>query len=368
MLLPLTGSRANIAQGMQHAAELALASPGAPRLDVRDTAGTPQGAAAAAQAAIAAGAGMILGPLTSAETASVAPIATKAGVPVLAFTNDPGQAQPGVWPLGITPRQQVSRLVVAAQGQGKVQFAAMLPDNDFGRAMATALQDATSAAGLPPPRIQTHGTGMAAITSAMREVADYASRGGSIDARIRAARARGDADGRKEAADLAAQRGAVPPPPFDALLLADTGEPLSEVVSLFSYVDIHTPSVRVLGPAQWADPASGSNQVPGAWYAAPDPAARTSFNDAYTAKFGTPPRGIADLAFDAASIARVLAQSGGFDMQNLTQPAGFAGADGLLALQPDGRVRRALAVFEIQSGGAQIVDPAPQAVSAGPGA
>ena len=60
---------------MLHAAQLALDGPGAPPLDVKDTGGTPEGAAAAAQSAIAEGAGLILGPLTSPETAAVAPVA-----------------------------------------------------------------------------------------------------------------------------------------------------------------------------------------------------------------------------------------------------------------------------------------------------
>ncbi len=58
---------------------------------------------------------MILGPVTSTETALVAPIAQRAGVPVLAFTNDQTVSQPGVWTLGITPGQQVRRLVGMAR-------------------------------------------------------------------------------------------------------------------------------------------------------------------------------------------------------------------------------------------------------------
>ena len=103
---------------MLQAAQLALEAPGAPALNVKDTGGTPEGAAAAAQAALAEGAGLILGPLTSAETAAVAPVARAANVAVLAFTNDPSQAQPGVWPLGITPGQQVRRLVRRCRRRG----------------------------------------------------------------------------------------------------------------------------------------------------------------------------------------------------------------------------------------------------------
>jgi len=139
ILLPLSGPHADQGQPMLHAAQLALDAPGAPALIVKDTGGTPPGAAAAAQAALADGAGLILGPLTSGETAAVAPVARAANVAVLAFTNDPAQIQPGVWPLGITPGEQVRRLVTAVQAEGKTRIAAMLPDNAFGRVMADAL-------------------------------------------------------------------------------------------------------------------------------------------------------------------------------------------------------------------------------------
>ncbi|HEX3994887.1 MAG TPA: penicillin-binding protein activator, partial [Acetobacteraceae bacterium] len=139
ILLPLTGKMADIGKPMLNAAQLALTVPGSPDLMVKDTGGTPDGAAKAAQEAIEGGARMILGPVTSAETAQVAPIARPAGVPVLAFTNDHAQAQPGVWVLGVTPGQQVRRLLGAVQQAGKGQVAGLLPDTDFGKAMADEL-------------------------------------------------------------------------------------------------------------------------------------------------------------------------------------------------------------------------------------
>ena len=362
ILLPLTGARAEVGQSLLRAAELALAAPGAPRLLAKDTEGTPEGAAAAARASVTAGAGLILGPLTSAETAAVAPIARAAGIAVLAFTNDPAQAQPGVWTLGITPGQQVRRLMGAVQDQGKDRFAALVPETDFGRAMEQALLQAATARGLATPESRSYAHGMASITAAVRDVSGYASRRGPLDTRIRAARAIGSPEGRREAADLMKQP--VPPPPMDALLLADTGESLSEIAALLPYYDLDRGTVRVLGPALWADPATGSGQFSGAWYAAPDPAARNEFIQAYTAKYGVGPMPVADLAADAASIARLLAAGAGWSVAALTSPGGFAGIDGPIALQADGQVRRALAVFEIQRGGAQMVAPAPQSFAA----
>ena len=67
----------------------------------------------------------------------------------------------------------------------------------------------------------------------------------------------------------------------------------------------------------------------------------------YTAKYKEPPRPVADLAYDAASIARVLSSQGRMSIPGLVQPQGFTGVDGWFALLPDGQVRRGLAVFRV---------------------
>ncbi len=358
ILAPLTGPNAERGAALVRAAQLALADPGSPKLDVRDTLGTPAGAAAAAQAAIAAGAGMIIGPLTAGETAAAAGPARAAGIPVLAFTSDPAQAQPGVWVLGITPAQQVGRLVGVMAAQGKTRIAALLPRNDFGNAMGTALAAATASAGLPAPDIRSYQGGMASLNGAVRDISDYASRRGPLEAQIKAARDQHDADGRQRAADLSRQ--GVSAPPFDALLLAETGDTLNTLASLLPYYDIDPPAVRVLGPALWASPAArGGAALDGAYYAAPDPASRAAFDGKYTAAAAAAAPGLADFAYDAASIARVLAKQDGYSAAALCQPEGYAGVDGVLQLQPDGRVRRGLAMFELQRGGPVMIEPSP---------
>ena len=222
LLAPVTGANAERGQALVQAAQLALAAPGSPTLDVRDTGSTPQGAAAAAQAALAGGAGLIIGPLTAAETAAVAPVARPAGVAVLAFTNDPAQAQPGVWTLGLTPAQQVRRMVGALLAQGKNRVTAVLPPGDFGAAMAIALTQALAADGAPAPDIHQHDNNNANIANIparhlrLREPARAdrrADQGRPLQAH------RGGAQGDRRTVAPADP----PPPPFDALLLADTG-------------------------------------------------------------------------------------------------------------------------------------------------
>jgi len=364
LLVPLTGANAEKGADLLKAAQLALAAPGSPTLDVKDTGSTPQGAASAAREAIAGGDTLILGPLTNAETAATAPVARPSNVPVLAFTSDRSQAQPGVWVLGLTPAQQVRRLVQAARDAGKTRIAALLPENDTGRAMGDALSAAAAEAALPVPQQRSYGAGMGSLDAAVRDISGYADRRGPIDAQIRAARKSGDKDAKKAAAEAAKQP--LPPAPFDALLLADTGVPLSELGTLLPYYDVG--SAQIMGPALWASAAgraSSGGILGGAWYAAPDPAARGAFVQAFAAKYAVQPSMLADLAYDAASIARVTAQGGGATLaESLTRPGGFSGTDGTLLLQADGHVQRALAVFELSHGAASIVAPAPTILTA----
>jgi branched-chain amino acid transport system substrate-binding protein len=367
LLLPLSGPLQPIGQILENAAKLAFTNGAAPALDIRDTGGTAAGAASAAQAAIAAGDGLILGPLTSAEAHAVAPIAIAANVNVLAFTNDSSVAQAGVWPLGISPTQQVQRVVQVAANAGRNQVAALLPDSDFGHSLSTALQAEASSLSEPSPTITFYEPGFAGLNQAVQSVSDFADRGQGLMAQIKAAQELNTAAGRAEAQQL--QHQPIPPPAFNALFIGATqGEELAEIATLLPYYSVNAPQVQLLGPALWANIATamGSNGVySGALYAAPDPAAAAAFDAKYQTTYGSAPPAIADVAFDAAAIAQLLAGGGaaggasGFTSQALTNPVGFSGTDGVLQLEPNGQVQRGLAVFQIAPGGPVITSPAP---------
>jgi branched-chain amino acid transport system substrate-binding protein len=365
LLLPLSGSLAPVGQAMENSVKLAFSSPGAPPLDVRDTGGTAQGAAAAASGAIAAGDGLILGPLTGPEAAAVRPIAAQADINILAFTNDGALATTGLWPLGISPGQQVRRVVGYAADQGRTRIAALLPSSAFGRLMGQAVTAEAATLGEPQPQLTYFGQSFGGLNQSVRALTQFNSRGAEIEAKIRKARAQDNEAGRIEAAKLSRQP--IPPPPFDTLLIGATGERLAEIGTLLPYYDAGPPQVQLLGPMLWAQDAKGMaahGALLGALYAAPDPSARTAFVQRYQALNGgaTPPS-VADIAFDAAAIAVLAAHEGGYTLPVLTNPSGFTGTDGLLQLEPDGKVRRGLAVFKIEPGGPQIVSPAPSVLA-----
>ena len=352
LLLPLTGPQAALGNAMLRAAQLALGDSG-PQLDVRDTGGIPDGAANATRAALEAHDTMILGPLTGPETAAAAAVAGR--TPILAFTSDRSQGHPGVWTLGLEPEQQVERLVDALAAHGKGRLVAVLPDNAFGSALAAGL---TRSAGrlAAPPDIRRYVTGKGPdLDAALRGASDYATRHGVVQAHIKAAHDAGD-----EAGEQAARAEPVPPLAFDALMLAEAGPLLRAVGRDLGADDITAAGVQVVGPATWMREATGVPGLAGAWFAAPDPVAREDFVRAYTARYNAPPQPIADLAYDAARLARTALE----DPAGLTRSQGFIGVDGPLVLLPDGQVRRSLALFAVAPGGAQVLEPGP-ALNAG---
>jgi len=361
VLAPLTGAYSNVGPVLVNAVKLGLGQAAAGSINVLDTGSTPQGAAAAAQKAIEDGAGLIIGPLTTTEAAAVAPVTGPAHVDVLALTSDSTVARPGLWALGITPAEQVRALVNAANAQGHGQIAAFLPESPLGNAMARALQSTGGA-----QQVATYSAGsFSSMNSSLRSLSNYGSRRGPIDAQIKQLRGSHTVAGRQEAAKLARQP--IPPPPFNALMVAETGSGLGELASLLPYYDINPGPVLVLGPGLWAaDPAAVAHAgFRGALYAAPDPAAAGPFNSSYAQAYGGPPPSLAAIAFDAAALARVTTEHGRIDQAALTNPSGFTGADGLLALAPDGSVKRGLAVFQVSPDGGQIVQPAPQSFAPG---
>ncbi|GCE79280.1 amino acid ABC transporter substrate-binding protein [Komagataeibacter oboediens] len=387
VLLPLTGTNAHLGQEMLTATRMAMNSPTSPPLDVHDTAAPGATAATAAQAAVTAGDGLILGPLTTDDTARAATIATAAHIPMLAFTSDMSVAQPGVWTLGIAPEQQVRRMVLAARQQGRQHFVAFLPDNRLGRALGQALQQVCEENGLQSPQIMFHDSTQASILTGLKTLSAFETRASAVvqpDATTQPAPdaqaapkvdatvdpANPDGASAPSASDQPAPSPApaaapeFPAPPFDALLLGDTGLQLGMVINALAETHVDSTHVQIMGPGLWGAFANKLSALQGAWYAAPDPATRQTFVQQFMARYHHMPTPLADLTYDSAALVKALDQArpagspNGYSVQALTRPEGFGGVDGAFGFLENGKTRRDLAVFQIlPSGGSRIVIP-----------
>src|SRR5687767_9919674 len=170
VLVPLSGANAGVGTSIANAANLALLDSGGERIriTVYDTA--KSGAAAAANEAVAAGNGLFLGPLLADDVRAVAPIARRAGVPVITFSNDVSIAGGGVYVMGFTPGQSIDRVVDLAAERGARRFAALVPEGVYGTRASQAMVQAVMRADGTLVGSQSYDRGPGALRTAISRI------------------------------------------------------------------------------------------------------------------------------------------------------------------------------------------------------
>jgi branched-chain amino acid transport system substrate-binding protein len=329
LILPLTqnGAPSAVGPSMRNAAELALVESGGNDITilVKDDRSTPEGAREAAQAAIAQGADLILGPLFAGDVRAVAEVAKPAGKPVIAYSTDLSTASRGVYLLSFLVESYVDRIVEYAANQGRKSIAVLAPENDYANVATGALQSAAARRGLRVALIERYKPGGAAASAA-------------------------------NIAALGAQ--------IDTLFIPEQAAAMPEVAKALAANRLDSHKVQILGTGLWNDArVLGLPALQGAWFATPENAGFAAFAQRYRAKFGSDPTRVATLAYDSVSMAAALARTQGarrFSEEVLTAPTGFNGADGVFRFRPDGSNERGLAVVQINNGTTTVISPAPR--------
>ena len=325
MLLPISagGSARGLAQSFQDAASLALEEVGQNniRILVLDTGGETDRARAAAEAAIANGAQLILGPVFAPAVSGAGAAARAASVPMVAFSTDASVTGRGVYLLSFLPRQDANRIVGYAAEQGVRVFAGLVPDNGYGLVMEAAFREAVASAG-------------------GRVVAVERYQPGAIAAGVAALTARG---------------------PFEAVFVPNGGDDPSAAASALRS---QGSTARLLGSGQWDNAAIiSAPAVNGAWFPAPEKGGFDSFSQRYQSRFGNSPPRTASLVYDATLLANGLVSARGpaaFQPASLQSADGFIGVDGIFRLTGSGLSERGLAVYEVTNGSTRVVSPAPR--------
>jgi ABC-type branched-subunit amino acid transport system substrate-binding protein len=323
VLVPLSGANAALGQSILNAANLALFDTGGQR--IRITAyDTASGAAAAANEALADGNGLFLGPLLAEDVRAVAPVARRADVPVVAFSNDVGVAGEGVYLMGFTPAASIDRVVAFARSRGAQRFGGLVPDTLYGERAGRALVQAVEGAGGAVSGVQTYERNAAGLRSAATRLAGQ---------------------GR-----------------HDAVLIADGAQFALQAVPV---VRAASPQPRILGTELWATEDLGSQVgLRGAWFAAPSNASFGNFRTRYRARYNRDPYRLASLGYDSVLLAVRIAANWPigrpFPETALRDRTGFVGVDGAFRFGRDFIAERALEVREVTATGTTVVSPAPR--------
>jgi ABC-type branched-subunit amino acid transport system substrate-binding protein len=333
LILPLTqaaGGASVVGASLRNAGELAWIDAGNNDITllVKDDHSTPEGARAAAQAAVADGAEIILGPLFAANVREAAPVARSAGKPMIAFSTDTSTAGPEMFLLSFLIENYVDRIIDYAASRGKKSIAALVPDTDYGRVAEGEFQQAAARNNIRVMTIEHYQP---------QTVAEAAKKVAALNDQI------------------------------DALFIPERADAMPPVSQALTAAGISTKQVQILGIGLWNDarvltlPA-----LQGAWFSAPENGGFNAFAERYRAKYHAEPARIATLSYDAVSLAAALAHTQGSQRYSagvLTNRSGFNGADGIFRFRPDGTNERGLSVLQITNGTASPVSPAPRSFS-----
>jgi ABC-type branched-subunit amino acid transport system substrate-binding protein len=319
LIIPLTGEDGGVGTSIANAANLALLDTGdrTIRLLTYDSSG---GANAAAERAIAEGAELILGPLLAEDVRAVAPVAKRANVPVVAFSNDAAVAGDGIYILGFTPGQAIDRVVRYSRGKGAARFGVLVPTGLYGQRAAQAMLGSVRSSGGQMAGLETFNRSPAAVRAAATALS---------------------AKGR-----------------MDAVLLADSGRIATVAAAGLK------PGPRLLGTELWAsDRTLGQTpRLRGALYAAAPEARFAQLVTRYKARYGKTPYRLGSLGYDAVLLTVRAAKSWPvgrpFPMRSLADRDGFAGVDGIFRFGRDGVAERSLEVRQVSAAGSTIVSPA----------
>ncbi len=324
VLLPLSGKAANIGQGMQNAMFLALDDLKNNKVVLKfyDTKSTGIGAKQAAEKAIAGGAQLILGPLMSDEVKNTSRVALSDDIPVISFTTSPQIKKKGVYSIGLLNGEQIDRIVSYATAKGKTRLALLLPDNNSGLNILKSAMMSALNYNARVTQVGFYNPESVDFSSIVKELSS------SVD--------------------------------FDTVLIADGGNRLKSMASMFAYNDILYPDVLFLGTAAWDNTnLSKETMLYHSVYPMVSKKYGSYFTEKYKNTFGEQPKTVYSFAYDSVLLASVLSSKcqNGLDVC-ITNKNGFNGVNGYFKILPTGQSYHSLDVLEVTKDGPKVVSSA----------
>ena len=343
MLLPLTGKSKQLGEELRNAGMLAQFELANDNLVLQfyDTKGSAEGAKEAFEKAEKDNVQLVLGPVYADEVKAVRKMADH--IPVVSFTSDTDSVGKGVYTMALLLTQQTERIIRHACEQKKTRLAIMAPDNKAGDIAIDTARKAAAACGIEITKLAVYNPTFINFEPYVLSVLpdSFASKKKYADEK--------EKDKKKsEKENLEPEIPIAEQLDFDALFIADDGNRLKSIASLFGLYDVTPKDVMFLGMSTWYEPSlTNEGALLGGRFAALPSSGFEAFSAKYKETYGRTPVRLASLAYDAVALASVLPQTLGLSEESLTSSRGFMGTDGLFRLRQDGSSERLLGVFQI---------------------
>lgn len=336
LLAPGGSGSANLewlARSLKNAARMAAADAQGATIDLRiyDSGDSTAQAVAQANAAVDAGAQIIVGPLFAEAANAVGNAVLPRQINVLSFSNNAEIAGGNVFILGNSFDNVADRLVGFGVRNGKRNIYVVAENDVAGQIGGRAIETAIARNNGRLAGRTDHAVSVSGVDAATPQIV-AAARSGQVDA---------------------------------VFMTANNQAVLPYLTEKLAAAGVTSQVTQFMGLTRWDQPGARLSmpQLQDGWFAIPDQAMKAQFDARYQGAYGEQPHELASLAYDGVSAIASLVRANkrnALTTTGLTQRSGFSGIGGLFRLRRDGTSERGLAVATIRNRQVVILDPAPR--------
>ena len=338
LLLPLSGEFKKLGEDIASGVEMALFQLGHDSMELFyfDTQ-AGKSAAEASIDAIATDVDIVIGPLFTGSAVQTRNLLGVHGIPALSLSNNVNAAGPGHWVLGYVPEQQIDYLLGHVLGHDKTRIAILASEDRFGQRLLSHSQMRLASLGMAPAEVMILGPRQVADDESLREAIQKFSHY------------------EEPPEDVKEEEYELPPPAYDALIIAGETPFILRTVPVLSFYDLGPERVTYLGTDLWArteltaEPSLQGSLVTKA--VIPE----HEFDTNWRQYFRRPPSEMVRLGYDAMAVISLVHKQqklggGRTDWRaNLINEQGFSGVSGRFNLLPDGQNQRVYDIFMLSN-------------------
>lgn len=355
LFLPLSGKNKELGWSIFNASSLSLFENDLENkieLVLFDSKDSPQDSQKAFKEIVDKNIKVVIGPIFTSTITAIEKMARDNEITVISLSNNhellnKTNNRGGVFVGGILLESQIDKIVNYAMDRGKLNFAIIAPNNQFGKYTTDYLKKFVRA---------RDGN---FITSEF-----YEANNNDIDRAAEKIVSSFGVPTKSKNRDISylSDYDRIYP---QIILIPEAGKPLSKVVKSINKFNKEERDFQLIGTFQWDD-ASTLNDINllGSWFSAPEGDKFRIFEKNYHRSFGKFPPRISSIAYDTVwAISKIVQNKNNLKLTfsdfidyNKNVKNGFDGIDGVFRFLPNGAVQRNLAILQVGNGKFETID------------
>jgi ABC-type branched-subunit amino acid transport system substrate-binding protein len=295
---------------------------------------------------------VVIGPIFSTSVIAIEKMARDNDITVISLSNNhellnKTDSDGGVFIGGILPESQIDKIVNYSMDQGKLNFAVIAPNNQYGKVITEYLKKFVRARDGNFITSEFYEANNRDIDRATERVIN--SFGVPTKSKNRDTSYLSDYD-------------RIYP---QVILIPESGKMLSKLVNSINKLNKDERDFKLIGTSQWSEASTLKDiNLLGSWFPAPEDNRFRIFEKKYYDSFGKFPPRISSIVYDSVLAIAKIAQNknnlkinfSDFIEFNNAPKNGFDGIDGVFRFLPNGAVQRNLAILQVGNGKFETLD------------